>query len=269
MTDIGGLKVSRLICGSNSFHGYSHVSAARDGWLRQYFTPERVYEVLEVCAHEGINATVSKQQADYRKILDEVERNTGRHIVWVATPGGDDKDELFDGIRQCSDLGVEICMPHTSYVDARLIISENRIVDAQEILAFIRKLGMVPGWSTHRPEVIAVSDRAGYDVEVYIQPYNSIGFLCATETDWVARVINNTAKPVICIKPLGAGRVMPPTGLSFVYNSIKHNDTVCIGLMSPFEAREDIELARSILTKAPDRHELQHTRSKKALLGPS
>lgn len=267
MTNIGGIQISRLMCGTNSFHGFSHFSAARDQWLKQYFTPERIYEVLEACAGEGINATISMQREDYPKLLDEVERNTGHHIVWVATPGGSSKEELFDGIRRCADLGVEICMPHTSFVDSRLLIAENRIIDAEEILAFIRKLGMVPGWSTHRPEVIAVSDRAGYDAEVYIQPYNSIGFLCGAETDWVCRVINDTAKPVICIKPLGAGRIMPPTGLSFVYHSIKPIDTVCIGLMGPQEAREDIALARSIIEGSDHKHELQYTRSKQPLVG--
>jgi hypothetical protein len=265
MTEIGGFKVSRMICGSNSFHGFSHFSAARSEWLRQYFTPERIYEVLEVCVQEGINATVSIQREDYWKILDEIERNTGQHVVWIGTPGGRTKEDLMEGIRQCADMGVEICMPHTSYTDPRLIIAEERIDTADEILPFIRKLGMIPGWSTHRPEVITVSDRAGYDVEVYIQPYNSIGFLCSVETDWVGRVISQTPKPVICIKPLGAGRIMPPTGLNFVYHSIKPIDPVCIGLMSPQEAREDIGLARAILEGLDTQHKLQYTRSKQPL----
>ena len=264
-TNIGGIEISRMICGSNTFYGFSHFSAAKDQWLRQYFTPERIYEVLEVCANEGINATVSMQRDDYRKILEEIERNTGRHIVWIGTPAGPTKEELMDGIRQCADMGVEICMPHTSYTDSHLVIAENRIDTADEILPLIRKCGMVPGWSTHRPEVITVSDRAGYDVETYIQPYNSIGFLCSVETDWVGRVIKDTPKPVIGIKPLGAGRILPPTGLNFVYHSIKPIDTVCIGMLSPEEAREDIGLARSILEGLGAQHELQYTRSKQTL----
>lgn len=36
-TQIGGIAISRLIIGSNTFHGFSHFSAARDQWLRQYF----------------------------------------------------------------------------------------------------------------------------------------------------------------------------------------------------------------------------------------
>ena len=59
---------------------------------------------------------------------------------------------------------------------------------------------------------------------------------------------------------------MPPTGLSFVYSSIKPTDTVCIGLMSPQEAEEDVKIALSIMEKQQAEVELQYTRSKQALV---
>lgn len=267
LTQIGGIPISRLIIGSNTFHGFSHFSAARDQWLRQYFTPERIYEVLEVCAEAGLNATVAGVRPDYRAVLDELERNTGHHIVYIGTPGGRDLEELKAGIRQAADLGCEMCWPHTSWTDARLVPSENRIVDAPEVLAYIRQCGMIPGWSTHRPETVTISDKAGYDVEGYIQIYNAIGFLCAVETDWTARVIQNTPKPCVCIKPLASGRVMPPTGLNFVYSTIKPIDTVAIGMMSPQEAREDIAIALACLERVTPEVELQYTRSKADLVG--
>jgi len=45
--EIAGVKISRLICGTNPFNGYSHFSKAKDVWLRRYFTVERIVEVLE------------------------------------------------------------------------------------------------------------------------------------------------------------------------------------------------------------------------------
>jgi len=264
-TNIGGIEISRLIIGTNTFHGFSHFSGARDQWLREYFTPERIYEVLEVCAEAGLNATVAGVRRDYMEILQELERHTGHHIVYIGTPGGRDLEELKAGIREAADLGCEMCWPHTGWTDSRLVPAENRIVDGPEALAYIRECGMIPGWSTHRPETVTISDRAGYDVAGYIQIYNSIGFLCAVETDWTARVIQNTPKPVVCIKPLGSGRIMPPTGLNFVYSTIKPIDTVCIGMLSPQEAREDIALARACLEQKPAEVELQKTRSKETL----
>jgi len=71
----------------------------------------------------------------------------------------------------------------------------------------------------------------------------------------------------MCIKPLAAGRILPPTGFSFVFNSIKPNDMVCVGTMSTFEAEEDIRLCREIIEKRSALPaELTFSRSKSALV---
>lgn len=266
MTNIGGIDISRLIIGSNTFHGFSHFSSARDEWLRKHFTPERIYEVMSYCAEEGLNATIAMQRKDYVEIIREVERNTGHHIHYIATPAGQTLEELKKGIDEAADLGCEFCWPHTSWTDARVVAAENRIQDGPEALEYIRKRGMIPGWSTHRPEVVVVSDKAGYDCEGYVQIFNSIGFLCAVETDWERNVIRGTDKPVVSIKPLGAGRIMPPTGFGFVYSNIKPIDTVAIGMMSLQEAREDIGIARQCLADVSPEVQLQYTRSKAHLV---
>ena len=266
MTTIGGIEVSRVMCGTNPFHGYSHFSKARDVWMREYFTFERKLEVLEACRLHGINATCSGLDESYYKVLREHERQTGHHWVWMCTPGGMNLEEVKEGVRRCADFGAEFCMPHQMFTDNHILSAEDRIVDGPEILQFIRDMGMKPGWSAHRPEVILISDQNGYDVETYITPYNSAGFLCQVETDWVGQVIRNAKKPVTIIKPLGAGRVMPPTGLPFVFNSCKPVDTVCIGFMSPGEVNEDVEIVYDTLEGQTRNHELQFTRSKSKLV---
>jgi len=264
-TRIEKYEVSRMLCGTNTFYGYSHFSHAKDVWLRRYFTQERIIEVMCRFAEHGINGIVSIPRPDLKQAIDEVERRTGVHFITFATPGGKDEDDLMTGVRLSRDLGCEFCMPHTGYTDPRILAAEGRLVGFDRALPLIRQCGMVPGLSTHRPEAITVGDAGGYDVATYIQPYNSAGFLCSVETDWVARVINGTPKPVIAIKPLGAGRVMPPTGLRFVYGTIKPIDSVCIGTMSPEEVDEDVKLAFEALTGAKADVQHQYTRSKKVL----
>ena len=265
MTTIGGIEVSRMVCGSNPFFGYSHFSHARDAWLKKYFTVDRITEVLHACAEEGINAVVSGMEERLFQAIEKLRDATGLPMHWVCTPGGMELRECLEGVRWCADHRVAICMPHPSYTDNNLLIADTKIRGAEEITALIREKGMVPGFSTHRPETVTVGDRAGYDIETYIQPYNPIGFLCAVETDWACRIINGTPKPVICIKPLAAGRVLPPTGLSFVYNSAKPIDTVACGFMSPEEAKEDIHIARQILAGLEVDVELTSSRSKMAM----
>jgi hypothetical protein len=71
----------------------------------------------------------------------------------------------------------------------------------------------------------------------------------------------------MCIKPLGAGRINPITGLSFVFNTVKPTDMVCLGLLCEEEAEEDLEIAEGLLAGQRVEPELQYTRSKASLVG--
>ena len=168
---------------------------------------------------------------------------------------------------ECLRLNATFCMPHQAVTDALLDRRAGIIRDLDTYTQLIRERGMVPGLSSHMPEAVVYADRQNADVETYIQIYNPIGFLCQVETDWVAKVINDTPKPIMCIKPLAAGRVLPTTGLSFVYNSIKPNDIVCIGTLSTYEAEDDIRISREILSQpAATQRELDFSRSKLGLV---
>jgi hypothetical protein len=124
---------------------------------------------------------------------------------------------------------------------------------------------MIPGLSTHMPETVVYADKAGADVETYLQPYNSAGFLMQVEADWVMKVIREAKKPVMVIKPLAAGRILPVVGLAFVWNTIRDRDMVTIGTTTPEEAREVIDLSLDLLNRRIPENKLQETRSKNSL----
>ena len=112
---------------------------------------------------------------------------------------------------------------------------------------------------------MVIADRTNADVETYIQLYNAAGFLMQVEADWVMNIISNAKKPVMTIKPLAAGRLLPVVGLAFVWNTIRPQDMVTIGTTTPDEARESIEISLDLLTRQVPDYELQKTRSKKSL----
>lgn len=70
---------------------------------------------------------------------------------------------------------------------------------------------------------------------------------------------------MLTIKPLAAGQLRPLQGLTFVWNSIRPQDMVAVGVMSPDEAKEVIEISLSILEKRLPDYQLQETRSKKSV----
>jgi hypothetical protein len=111
----------------------------------------------------------------------------------------------------------------------------------------IRDRDMLPGLSAHMPELIIYSDKNNYDVETYIQLYNCMGFLMQVEVEYIHRVIQNAKKPVMTIKAMAAGRVSPFVGLTFAWHTIRPQDMVTVGCLTPQEVEEDIEISLAAL----------------------
>jgi hypothetical protein len=164
-------------------------------------------------------------------------------------------------------MGAAFCFPHQCVTDPR-IDRVNRCLapDLRDCLRVVQDAGLVPGLSSHMPEAITCSDACHAEVETYIQPYNAAGFLCQIETDWLQRIIHSARKPVMTIKPLAAGRLLPVTGLTFAWNTIRACDMVTIGVLNPYEAEEAVEISLACLERRDAEVELQYTRSKSGLV---
>jgi len=260
-TVIGGLKISRIVCGSNPFFGYSHFTRSRDLWMRSYFTDDRIKEVLTRACELGINAVISGMQDRLFSILRDL-RDNGYEMHWICTPGGSDSAEVQAGVDWCRDHDVAICIPHQNYTDNNLIPARDELLGYDELADSIRSAGMVPGLSTHRPETVVTMDRAGKDVETYVLPFNSLGFLSNVEVEWTRRVIVQSPKPIIVINPLAAARITPEVGLPFVFRGIKDADAVAVGFSNVLEVEEDIGIVNSALTAGSEELPLTTSRSK-------
>jgi hypothetical protein len=270
-TTVGGVSVSRMIIGTNWFLGWSHASAAKDQFIRTYHNRQSIADVLEVFFRRGIDTVMGPLHPLLREALDETEQRAGRAGILITTPHFNilpngpadlEPERVFDACRQG---GATICMPHQCMTDALLDKMHEKIRDIDRYTRLIRERGMVPGLSTHMPETVIYADKTGVDVATYIQIYNAIGFLMQVEVDWVMRIIKNAQKPVMTIKPMAAGRLLPPVGLAFVWNTIRDQDMVTVGTTTPDEAREVIELSLDFLNRRLPDNELQKTRSKKSL----
>ncbi|NLG98668.1 MAG: hypothetical protein GX491_15030 [Chloroflexi bacterium] len=268
---VGGVSLPRLIAGSNWFLGYSHTSLAKDKFIKDFQTRERIASVLSVFLENGVDAVMGPPSQLLEDAVRDAEDRTGRAMIRILTPifniapGGDPAAEpevMFD---LCKRLNATFCMPHQAVTDALLDRMSGTIRDLDRYTALIRERGMVPGLSTHMPETPVYADRQNADVETYIQIYNAAGFLMQVEADWVQRVIAKAQKPVMTIKPLAAGRLLPIVGLGFVWNTIRPQDMVTIGTTTPDEAREVIDLSIDLLCHQMPDLQLQKTRSKRSL----
>ena len=271
MTTVGGVKLSRMIAGTNWMLGYSHTSAAKDRFIRESQTSKSVGAILEVFLRHGINAVMGMPVPLLQNAVKIAQDRTGRkmHLIMTPhfniTPGGPPESEPERVFDHCRKMGATFCFPHQCVTDRLIDLMQGRIRDIDRYTKMIRERGMVPGLSTHMPETPVVADKSGADVETYIQIYNAAGFLMHVEVDWVMRIIKQAKKPVMTIKPMAAGRLLPPVGLAFVWNTIRDQDMVTVGTATPDEAKECIELSLDFLNRRLPQNELQKTRSKKTL----
>jgi hypothetical protein len=271
-TVVGGESLSRLIIGTNWFLGYSHTSAAKDKFIKSYQTRENLADIITTFLKSGVDAVMGMPVPLLKNAIQDAEDRVGRKVKLILTPqfnllpGGPAEAEPERVFDECRKLGATFCFPHQCMTDRLVDRLHGVIRDIDKYTAMIRERGMIPGLSTHMPESVVIADKTGADVETYIQLYNAAGFLMQVEADWVMRVIRNAKKPVMTIKPLAAGRLLPPVGLAFAWNTIRDCDMITIGTTTPDEAREVIDLSLDFLAKRIPENELQKTRSKNTLL---
>lgn len=270
-TTIGGVSVSRLIIGTNWFLGYSHSSAAKDRFINTYQTQHKIADTLEVFLERGIDTLLGPPSDLLYEAIQEAQDRTGCQIKTILTPtfnilpGGPQELEPERVFDRCKALGATFCLPHQCVTDVLLDRMHNQIRDIDHYTNMIRERKMIPGLSTHSPDTVVIADKSGADVETYIQIYNATGFLMHVEVDWVMRIIQQAQKPVMTIKPLAAGGLLPVVGLTHVWNTIRNQDMVTIGTTTSDEAREVIDISLDILNRRLPDYDLQVTRSKHSL----
>ena len=274
-TQIGGKTVSRLVIGSNFILGFSHRSVAKDQFIRASLSDhKKIADLIEAFLRRGVNAIIADMSASQtlRDGIEEAENRVGREVVRISTPGfackretvekGFDLDQVAKVLDDHAGYRTGVCMPHSSVTDTMLDKCARKVRHMETVCRMIRERGMIPGLSTHAPETIVMADESGLDVETYISILNSAGFLMQWETDWTLNTIHKAKKPVLTIKPLASGKLPPLEGLTFVWNSIRQQDMVAVGTMSPAEAEEVVEMSLRILNRQPAVLQLQVTRSK-------
>ncbi len=271
-TTIGGVSVSRMVIGTNWFLGFTHHSAAKDQFIRDLQTHERLVAILSTFLECGVDTVMFPPNQFMVDVVHDAEQRAGRKMHTVITPafnivpggpGDAEPERIFDVVKE---MGATFCLPHQCVIDALIDKRAGVIRDIDIYTRMMRERGLIPGLSTHMPEAVVYADRQAADVETYVQVYNAAGFLMQVEADWVMRIIRGAKKPVMTIKPLAAGRLLPAVGLAFAWNGIRPQDLVTVGVTTPDEACEVIEISLAFLNHELPNNDLQATRSKRSLL---
>ena len=71
---------------------------------------------------------------------------------------------------------------------------------------------------------------------------------------------------MITIKPFAAGRLHPFVGLAFSWSTLRPQDLITVGTLTPDEAKELVELSLSHFERRKAAVDMQMTRSKQTLI---
>jgi hypothetical protein len=261
----GNVEISRLVLGTNQFYGFSHYSGNLDYAMRQWYTPEKICEVLRRANQYGINAfnyvNLGRSNQDYQKFLDE-----GGKMNLVAQIIGDQTATY----KQFKPLAM---YNQGEQVDKAFQNGEMDTV--QEWCKKTRDLGCLVGVGTHKPEVIAYVEEHGWDVDFYagcvynrtrateewkqalngeVQEMQQETYL-RSDPARMYKVMRQTKKPCFAFKVLAAGRISGKgveQAFRTAFESIKPIDGIFVGMWpySKDEVRENAELVTKILTRS-------------------
>lgn len=257
----GNAEISRLICGCNQFYGYAHFNQILGTVMREYYTPERVCEVMHQCNRFGINAynyfSAPRARADWERFTAEGGK---MHLIVQGTA---DSVEL---VQRLKPLAIYY---HGENADKAF--QAGKLETVKEWCKQMRDLGVMVGVGTHQPEVIAEVESQNWDVDFYS---GCVYKRTRTDEEWkkalggelpemarecyiksdparMYRVMRATKKPCFAFKIMAAGRVADAEqAFRTAYESIKPIDGVFIGLFPRVkdEVRENAERVHRILT---------------------
>ena len=83
---IGDLEITRLIVGSNPFTGKSHLDANVDADMKDYFTDEAAFAMLDRCWDAGINAVQSRGSMPIMGLIHRYRQAGGKASALCASP---------------------------------------------------------------------------------------------------------------------------------------------------------------------------------------
>jgi hypothetical protein len=259
----GNVEISRIVMGVNPLYGFAHYNTNFSRSMAEWYTQERVCEVLHRANNYGINAfnyvTWQRSQQDLSRFREE-----GGQMHLIAQVAA--RDDAAAMVRDLRPLAL-----HRQGEAVDVAFREGTMDAVREWCKQVRDLGVMVGVGTHKPEVIALVEEQDWDVDFYAGcVYNRT----RTPEEWkkvlggellempreiylqsdparMYAVMRQTKKPCFAFKILAAGRIAEDSvegAFRTAFQSIKANDGVFVGMFPRYkdEVRQNAEIVHRI-----------------------
>jgi hypothetical protein len=261
----GNVEISRLVIGCNPFYGYAHFNNVLAAVMREWYTQDKVCEVLHQCNRFGINAFNYLHRGRAPADLERFRAEGGQmHLI---VQGDIDPQVIVNAVKPLA------VYRHGQFTDTAF--QEGKLANVREYCKKLRQLGVLVGVGTHKPEVIATVEEEGWDVDFYAGcvynrtrtpdefrkllggelPLPAIEVYLDNDPPRMYKVIRQTKKPCFAFKILAAGRIEKPDALDQAYRtafeSIKPTDCIFVGMFPRIqdEVRDNAERVHRVLAR--------------------
>jgi hypothetical protein len=264
---LGSHTVTRLILGGNPIYGHSHFNKHFSRHLIDWHTPEHVQKLLERAEQAGINTWQNSYAERTLQDLDRY-RESGGKMHWLCLGKGDwdSKPELVNEAARRKPIGIA---PHGAL--AERLHRQGKLTVLTDLLKRIRDQGVLVGLSAHNPELIALANEKGWDVDYFMcclyyltrprEEYQKLlgsdlplgEIYLPSDPPRMFKVIRATKKPCLAYKVLAAGRrVGSPAEVRSAFEvalgNIKPSDALLVGMYQQFgdQVGENVALVREL-----------------------
>ena len=263
----GNVEIGRLVLGVNPLYGFAHYNNNFSGAMREWYTQDRVCDVLHRANRFGINAFNYVNMGRAPQDLARFQAEGGRMHLIIQVTANDDPAALVQNLKPLA------LQRRGEEIDAAF--QNGTMASEREWCKRARDLGVLVGVGTHKPEVIELVEEQGWDIDFYAGcVYNRT----RTVEEWkqvlngqllempreiylqsdparMYKVMRQTPKPCFAFKILAAGRIADDgvaQAFRTAYASIKPHDGVYVGVFprGKDEVKENAEIVHGILTGA-------------------
>jgi hypothetical protein len=263
----GNAEISRLVLGVNPLYGFAHFNRNFGSAMRDWYTQEKVCEVLHRANAFGINAFNYVNMGRAPQDLARFQAQGGKMHLIVQATAADDPAALVQNLKPLA------LQRRGEEIDAAL--HNGTMASEREWCKRVRELGVMVGVGTHNPQVIDMVESQGWDIDFYAGcvynrtrteeelkrllngqvPEMPHEVYLQSDPDLMYKAIRQTPKPCFAFKILAAGRIGDEgvaQAFRTAYSSIKPNDGVYIGVFprEKDELKENAEIVHGILTAA-------------------
>jgi hypothetical protein len=277
---LGPHRVTRLIVGSNPMYGYSHFNRLYDQHMLEWFTDERIVDLLLDCEKKGINTWQASFNYGMKKHIPKL-RDAGGKIQFICLAASWHYDEkwprtpeaILEGTVKCAQAAAEFKPIAIAFHGAAtdVLFRAGKIDLLKTYIDGVHDLGILAGISTHNPAILDTLREKDFSNDFYM---TGLHYLTRHPEDWMRDIgtlpldegwiasdppkmveaVRKVKKPCLVYKVLGAGRRCGSAGekrkaIEWAYKNIKPADATIIGLYPRYsdQVTETTTMVREIL----------------------